>query len=98
MYCRQVACGARHSCALTHTGSLYTWGCNLHHQCGVASSQGVNVPVPTLVLALGGLQITCVAAGLHHTIVCTDAGRFHILLSLSADRVKSLLVHEAAAA
>ena len=75
MYCRQVACGARHSCAMTRAGSLYTWGCNLHHQCGVTSSSGVNVPVPTLVLALGGLQVTCVAAGLHHTIVCTDAGK-----------------------
>ena len=72
--CRQVACGARHSCALTLSGSLYTWGCNLHHQCGVDCPSGVNVPVPTLVLALGGLKVTCVAAGLHHTIVSTDAG------------------------
>lgn len=74
MQCRQVACGARHSCALTQGGSLYIWGCNLHRQCGMPCPSGTNVLMPTLVMALGGLRVTCVAAGLHHTVVCTDAG------------------------
>ena len=74
MLCRQVACGARHSCALTQAGALYTWGCNLHRQCGVECQSGANVLAPTLVQSLGGLKVTCVAAGLHHAIVCTDAG------------------------
>ena len=71
---RQVACGARHSCALTQAGALYTWGCNLHRQCGVPCQAGANIPAPTLVQPLGGLRVTCMAAGLHHAIVCTDAG------------------------
>ena len=31
----QVACGARHSCAVTEQGALLAWGWNLHGQCGV---------------------------------------------------------------
>lgn len=77
---RSVACGARHSCALTTSGRLYTWGCNLHEQCGVSSGSGTTVPLPSLVASLDGLRVTSVAAGLSHTIVCTDAGE-HILTS-----------------
>ena len=77
MQCRQVACGARHSCALTEAGALHMWGGNLHHQCGVPCQSGVNILTPTPVPSLGGLRVTCVAAGLHHTIVCTDAGALH---------------------
>ncbi|KAK9908348.1 hypothetical protein WJX75_006427 [Coccomyxa subellipsoidea] len=70
----QVACGARHSCALNKSGRLYTWGCNLHDQCGASSDAGTTLPRPMPVRSLDGLRVTHVAAGLSHTIVCTDAG------------------------
>ncbi len=71
---RQVACGARHSCALTKSGRLFCWGCNLHDQCGVLPDAGTNVHRPMPVTSLDGLRVTSVAAGLSHTVVCTDAG------------------------
>ena len=92
--CRQVACGARHSCALTQAGSLYTWGCNLHRQCGVPCQAGANVLAPTLVQSLGGLKVTCVAAGLHHAIVCTDAGEpWHLPRMVSDDAGSSSVIY-----
>ena len=35
---RQVACGGRHTCALTASGCVYAWGSNLHGQCGPAAA------------------------------------------------------------
>ena len=48
--------------------------------------------VPALVLSLGGLKVTSVAAGLHHTIVCTDAGEIllmydDLLACIAAERI-----------
>ena len=44
----QVACGARHSCAVTDGGALLCWGWNLHGQCGVGDVAD-RVPRPQLV-------------------------------------------------
>ena len=68
-----IACGARHSAAINALGQCLAWGWSLHGQCGggrAAPSQ----PSPTLVKALGPLKCTGVAAGMGHTVVCTDQG------------------------
>ncbi len=44
----QVACGARHSCAVTEAGALLAWGWCLHGQCGTGAVCG-SVPKPQLV-------------------------------------------------
>ncbi|CAL8469451.1 g8992 [Coccomyxa elongata] len=71
---QKVACGARHSCALTRSGRLFCWGSNLHDQCGVLPDAGTYVHRPMPVTSLDGLRVISVAAGLSHTVVCTDAG------------------------
>ncbi len=35
---RQVACGGRHTCALTASSRVYAWGSNLQGQCGAAAA------------------------------------------------------------
>lgn len=52
----QVACGARHSCAVTEAGALFCWGWNLHGQCGVGAVAD-RVPQPQLVPV--PLQLRC---------------------------------------
>lgn len=69
-----VSSAGGHRCALMGSGALHAWGCNLHHQCGAGTDSGTLLPLPTLVASLGGLRITHVAAGLSHTLACSDAG------------------------
>ena len=40
----QVACGARHSAAVTAGGQLLCWGWNLHSQCGGGACSAVAEP------------------------------------------------------
>jgi alpha-tubulin suppressor-like RCC1 family protein len=68
-----VACGARHSAAVNILGQCLAWGWNLHGQCG-SGRANPSQPTPALVAALGPLKCTGVAAGMGHTVVCTDQG------------------------
>ncbi|KAJ3371428.1 hypothetical protein GGF31_003353 [Allomyces arbusculus] len=66
-----VACGLRHTAAITTTGDLYVWGANRHGQCGVGvastiQSMPYRVPIDTRVID--------VACGSHHTIVLLETG------------------------
>ena len=56
----QVACGARHSAAISSDGRVFCWGWDLHGQCGQGTVAD-NVPAPTLVTALAGLKAVQVA-------------------------------------
>ncbi|GMH38662.1 hypothetical protein BSKO_06546 [Bryopsis sp. KO-2023] len=68
----QIACGARHSCAVSIEGDLLCWGWCLYGQCGHNSTD--DVLEPKLVSAMGGLNIKHVSAGLGHTVACTESG------------------------
>lgn len=68
----QIACGVCHHCALTNGGVVFCWGCNLHNECGFTSKE--NIVAPRFVSAMGGLIVTSVSAGLHHTIASTQSG------------------------
>lgn len=68
-----ISAGARHNAVINASGQCLTWGCSLHGQCGT----GVVAPsvnLPTVVAALGPLVCVGVAAGMRHTVCCTDAG------------------------
>eukprot|EP00850_Spirogloea_muscicola_P011088 SM000067S20365 [mRNA] locus=s67:597748:600451:+ [translate_table: standard] len=67
-----VACGSRHSVALTEEGEVVTFGWGLYGQCGHGTLE--DEPRPRQVTALGGVRMTAVAAGLWHTACCTEAG------------------------
>lgn len=60
----QVACGARHSCAVTAAGALLCWGWNLHGQCGGGEVMD-SVTCPQLVRM--PLQLRCKQVGLYVT-------------------------------
>ena len=67
---RKIACGARHSLAISHEGHLYCWGWSLHGQCAcLEAAAGI-----AIVKQLNGLNIVGIAGGLAHSLVCTDAG------------------------
>jgi alpha-tubulin suppressor-like RCC1 family protein len=68
-----IAAGARHNAVINASGQCLTWGCSLHGQCGT----GVVAPSinsPTVITSLGPLQSVGVAAGMRHTVCCTDEG------------------------
>ncbi|CAL9046332.1 ultraviolet-B receptor UVR8-like isoform X1 [Musa acuminata AAA Group] len=67
---KAIACGGRHSVAVTDTGALLTFGWGLYGQCGQGSTD--DELSPTCVSSLLGVTIQGVAAGLWHT-VCTSA-------------------------
>ncbi|PRW59723.1 ultraviolet-B receptor UVR8-like isoform X2 [Chlorella sorokiniana] len=68
-----IAAGARHSVAVSSQGHCLAWGWSLHGQCGTGKA-APSVPAPTVVAALGPLKVVGAAAGIGHTIVCTDQG------------------------
>lgn len=68
-----IAAGARHSVAVNSLGQCLAWGWSLHGQCGTGKA-APSVPAPTVVAALGPLKVVGAAAGMGHTVVCTDQG------------------------
>jgi len=72
-YVIQIACGYKHSLALTSRGELYTWGSNENGQLGVGLKNKV-VPVPTLVSSIKGLPIALIACGASHSFVLSKSG------------------------
>ncbi|WJX40937.1 HECT-type E3 ubiquitin transferase [Trifolium repens] len=43
-YAEEVACGGYHTCVLTNTGELYTWGSNENGCLGIGSSYAIHSP------------------------------------------------------
>ncbi|ONM36451.1 regulator of chromosome condensation1 [Zea mays] len=66
---RAIACGGRHSAAVTDSGALLTFGWGLYGQCGQGNTD--DVLSPTCVSSILGSKMQDVAAGLWHT-VCTS--------------------------
>jgi alpha-tubulin suppressor-like RCC1 family protein len=63
-----------HTCALLNTGAVTCWGENFMGQVGT-NSNGANVTSPIAPVALpGGMAVTAVAAGLHHSCSLLSTG------------------------
>lgn len=75
MQCRHVACGARHTVAVTQGGEVFAWGWSGHGQTGTVAT----VCQPSVIAALQGLRCSRAAAGLAHTVICTDDGACYSL-------------------
>ncbi|KAK4403307.1 Ultraviolet-B receptor UVR8 [Sesamum angolense] len=71
-YIKAIACGGRHSAAITDAGALLTFGWGLYGQCGQGSTD--DELSPTCVSSLLGIRIEGVAAGLWHTICISADG------------------------
>ncbi|GMF41206.1 unnamed protein product [Phytophthora fragariaefolia] len=61
-----------HSAVITDTGELYTFGMNDCGQLGLDHTQ--HQSTPQIVKTLEGTEISMVACGLYHTIICTTTG------------------------
>jgi alpha-tubulin suppressor-like RCC1 family protein len=82
----QAAGGGYHSIALTHTGSVYTWGCGDGGRLGLGEEDGMavhgdetlavysNVYVPRRVALPAGVQACAVAAGGDFSLLLSEAG------------------------
>ncbi|XP_024357886.1 ultraviolet-B receptor UVR8 isoform X3 [Physcomitrium patens] len=70
---KAIACGGRHSAIVTDAGALLTFGWGLYGQ-QVGQGSNEDELSPCLVSAMGGLQVTGIAAGLWHTLCITDIG------------------------
>ncbi|KAK6159975.1 hypothetical protein DH2020_003356 [Rehmannia glutinosa] len=71
-----VACGEYHTCAVTISGDLYTWG-DGSLNCGLLGhGSGVSHWIPKKVCGpIVGLQVSFVSCGPWHTALLTSAGR-----------------------
>ncbi|XP_032669055.1 probable E3 ubiquitin-protein ligase HERC4 isoform X2 [Odontomachus brunneus] len=69
----QIACGLKHSIALTNNGELYAWGSNSDGQLGLGSDTKMEL-IPKLVHSLAAVPIAFVACGGYHTIVILKSG------------------------
>ncbi|KAG7016426.1 putative E3 ubiquitin-protein ligase HERC1 [Cucurbita argyrosperma subsp. argyrosperma] len=71
-----VACGEFHTCAVTTTGELYTWGDGTHNAGLLGHGSDVSHWIPKRVSGpLEGLQVTSVTCGPWHTALVTSMGQ-----------------------
>ncbi|KAL8459004.1 hypothetical protein ACS0TY_036472 [Phlomoides rotata] len=70
-----VACGEFHTCALSTSGALYTWGDGAHNAGLLGHGNDVSHWIPKIVFgSLEGLHVLSVACGTWHSAVITSTG------------------------
>ncbi|PAN16796.1 hypothetical protein PAHAL_3G087300 [Panicum hallii] len=71
-----VACGEFHTCAVTTTGELYTWGDGTHNVGLLGHGNDVGHWIPKRISgALESLQVAYVSCGTWHTALITSMGQ-----------------------
>uniref|UniRef100_A0A2N9HCS3 FYVE-type domain-containing protein n=1 Tax=Fagus sylvatica TaxID=28930 RepID=A0A2N9HCS3_FAGSY len=71
-----VACGEYHSCAVTLSGEMYTWGGNAHNFGLLGHGNEASQWVPKKLNGpLEGIHVSSVSCGPWHTAVVTSAGQ-----------------------
>eukprot|EP00824_Muranothrix_gubernata_P009636 TRINITY_DN22338_c0_g1_i1.p1 TRINITY_DN22338_c0_g1~~TRINITY_DN22338_c0_g1_i1.p1 ORF type:complete len:803 (+),score=170.56 TRINITY_DN22338_c0_g1_i1:3-2411(+) len=73
----RVAAGVWHSMALTDSGRVFTWGCNLNGQLGRRTTNEDPEGVPALVSSLDHENVIAIAAGDFHSMAITDRGHLY---------------------
>ncbi|KAK3280606.1 hypothetical protein CYMTET_11558 [Cymbomonas tetramitiformis] len=71
---KMVALGGSHCAALTHCGTLYTWGLASSGELGHGGWTPIEVDVPRPVTSLGKVRVEMVAAGSNHTLAVGTCG------------------------
>ncbi|XP_052295768.1 PH, RCC1 and FYVE domains-containing protein 1 isoform X2 [Citrus sinensis] len=70
-----VACGEYHTCAVTRSGDLYTWGDGTYNSGLLGHGSKVSCWIPRKVSGnLDGIHLSYISCGLWHTAVVTSAG------------------------
>lgn len=76
MNIEQVACGDHHSCAITSSGDLFTWGDGARNSGAVGHGNETGRWIPKRVCGpLDGMQVTYVSCGPCHTAAVVSAGQ-----------------------
>lgn len=71
-----VACGEYHTCAVTLSGELYTWGDGAHNSGLLGHGSGASHWIPKRVGGcLEGLHVSYIACGPWHTAALTSSGQ-----------------------
>ncbi|KAI7753175.1 hypothetical protein M8C21_020280, partial [Ambrosia artemisiifolia] len=71
-----VACGEFHTCAVTSSGEMYTWGDGTHNIGLLGHGTDVSQWIPKRISGpLEGLQVASVACGPWHTALITSTGQ-----------------------
>ncbi|KAK3140979.1 hypothetical protein QOZ80_5AG0408510 [Eleusine coracana subsp. coracana] len=71
-----IACGEFHTCAVTTTGELYTWGDGTHNVGILGHGTDVGHWIPKRISGpLEGLQVAYVSCGTWHTALITSMGQ-----------------------
>ncbi|KAI3686075.1 hypothetical protein L1987_79745 [Smallanthus sonchifolius] len=71
-----VACGEFHTCAVTMSGELYTWGDGTHNAGLLGHGKNVSHWVPKRITkSLEGLKVASVSCGPWHTALITSTGQ-----------------------
>ncbi|GMN41824.1 hypothetical protein TIFTF001_011043 [Ficus carica] len=71
-----VACGEYHSCAVTLSGELYTWGDGTHCSAPLGHGSEVSRWIPKKVCGqMEGIHVSYISCGLWHTAAVTSAGQ-----------------------
>ncbi|KAF9625974.1 hypothetical protein IFM89_028360, partial [Coptis chinensis] len=71
-----VACGEYHTCAVTLSGDLYTWGDGIHNSGLLGHGTEVSHWIPKKISGyMEGLHVSSVSCGPWHTAVVTSAGQ-----------------------
>ncbi|CAM0901590.1 unnamed protein product [Alopecurus aequalis] len=73
-----IACGEFHTCAVTATGDLYTWGDGTHNAGLLGHGTTVSHWIPKRVSGpLEGLHVSAVSCGTWHTALITSSGQLY---------------------
>ncbi|KAG8066796.1 hypothetical protein GUJ93_ZPchr0004g39520 [Zizania palustris] len=73
-----IACGEFHTCAISATGDLYTWGDGTHNAGLLGHGSIVSHWIPKRVSGpLEGLQVSAVSCGTWHTALITSSGKLY---------------------
>ena len=70
----QIACGLKHTLALTNNGEIYAWGSNEEGQLGLGQDIKKEVK-PKLISSLATIPIAFIACGGYHSIVVSKSGK-----------------------
>ncbi|GMI87372.1 hypothetical protein like AT1G69710 [Hibiscus trionum] len=75
MYFESVACGEYHTCAVTVSGDLYTWGDGAHNSGLLGHVSDVSHWIPRMVSDMDNIHVSYVSCGPWHTALVTSGGQ-----------------------
>jgi alpha-tubulin suppressor-like RCC1 family protein len=74
----QVACGDKHTVALTRKGFVYTFGCGEHGQLGHGNQADQTKPTLVEEFVAHGISVYSIATGAVHSVAVSDSGQLFV--------------------